>query len=41
MNNASCTKAMLTTVLLYRSKFNGILSLFARPCWALSRTLDD
>ena len=40
MNNASCTKAMLTTVLLYRSKFNGIPSVFACPCCTLSRTLD-
>ena len=32
---------MLTTVFLYRSKFNGILlPVFACPCWTLSRTLD-
>ena len=31
---------MLTTVFLYRSKFNGIFSVFACPCWTLSRTLD-
>ena len=31
---------MLTTVFLYRSKFNGIPPVFACPCWTLSRTLD-
>ena len=31
---------MLTTVFLYRSKFNGIFSVFACSCWTLSRTLD-
>ena len=31
---------MLTTVLLYLFKFNGITPVFACPCWTLSRTLN-